>query len=482
MYKFITLLLILVINSSFISFQNEEEKAPIEILASTFEVFETKDINPVWPKFELKSLPTIIHFENGHIYSFGLPQNDKWETITVKGQKFQFSDKDPWGVTKVMMHPGFMVEGKKSFIFKMNAGMKDLTLPILTFVHERFHLHQFSYFNRDGEKSGGYSKEWDEQNQVFIGLENWLLEQFLIEKENPSRLELIKDFIAVNSARQKLLDPSSVTWEDLQQRMEGLADYVCLKTFATFPLLKDFNAETIMLKMRQNKTSVHYSVVNDAIKGRHYFVGAALGFALDFCKADWKLKTEQGAPLREILAQSLALTSVEMETRVEKIKNSLVYSRISESIKEKLSQEKGEIDGIIARYNILDGIQVRVGRPQQPFSGGGRNHKSVQMGNGKTVSIRDISFSSSRDNKWKLKFKDIPLVFEDNHGGRIFKMDGQTSIQIDDEKFSLKDLMKESKSLSFSSIKWEGTQCELHAELPGTLECSEDQVLIHFLN
>lgn len=478
MYKYLIVLFCLVAYSvTLFSVEIEEnEKKQVELLASTLESFESKEVEKIWPRFDLKTIPTIIHFKNEHIYAFGWNSNDKWDKHPIHGQTAHFSSKDHWGLTKVMMHPGFMVEGQKAFIFGLNTEIKDTSIPIITFVHERFHLHQFAHFNREDEKRSGYSKEWDEQNQIYIGMENHLLTQFLQTKDN----EFLKDFLAINQTRQSLLDPASAAWEDIQQRMEGLADYVSLKTFEVFPLLKSFSAEAAVLKLRQGKTGSHYSLVNDAIKGRHYFVGSVLGFALDHCQADWKLQAEKGMALRQLLARALPLSDQNIQERVKKIKNSAEYDRISQTIQSKLSEEKREIDAIVQAFDSHEGVCVHLGRPMQSFSGGGKNQKSIHVGKGQTALTHDTSFASSKDSRWKLRFKDIPIIFENGNGGKIFKVEEKTIFEINNKEMSLQELVGQTQSIQFTSLKFQDQHCEFSSDLNGSVQFIQGKVFIKF--
>ncbi|MBA3722597.1 MAG: hypothetical protein H0W88_09380 [Parachlamydiaceae bacterium] len=459
----------------------KNEEWQIEKLASILETFKMEEIDPIWPNFDLIELPTTVHFKNGHIYSFGLPLTSKWEKTTVNEMDAHFCDHDHWGLTKVMMHPSFDIDGEKSFIFQMNSEMSDLNLPLITFVHERFHLHQFKHFTRHEEKFARYSNEWDEENQILIGVENYLLTQFLEQPEQSiEKKELLKDFIAVNAMRQPLLTTPSIAWEDLQQRMEGLADYASLKTFQTYPLLGEIIVEQAILMMRENKTSSHYSVVNDAIKGRHYFIGSVLGFALDYYKADWKLQAEKGVPLRVLLTRAVNITDSEMHERQIRLKASPEYKKISSEIRDQLNKEKQEIELVKQNYENIEGIVLNVSRPMQPISGGGINHKNIQIGEGRTVSIQDTSFSSSRDNKWKLRLKNIPIVFEDGSGGRSFKVEKDFIVHVDGNPMKLHELKAGSKLYQFKTISLQDKACEFTSELPGVLQIIDDELTILF--
>lgn len=480
---FVSLLFTCLISfSSLSSKENLEEKQQITELASTLEAFETVQAERIWPHFKLNGCPSVVHLQNGHIYSFYLSPSSLWKKEKIRQRTVLFSDKDHWGVTKIMMHPSFAIEGKKAFVirFDTEARSDQFNLSLLTFVHERFHLYQFDSFKRKEGPPPHYVDEWKEQNQVLMELEHVLLKKFLQYSNQPHlQREFLKDFIAVNAVRLKSLSLTSVAWEDLQQRMEGLADYVSVKTFEVFPLIENFSVEQAILEMRKKKTGKVYSLVNDAIKGRHYFVGAVLGFALDFIQSDWKSEVEKGEPLRVLLAHGLGMSQQDVDERFARIKSSTEFEGIQQYIQAKLNQEKGEINQLFQAYRDTQGIPVYIARPlKQPISGGGHNHKSFHIGNGHTLSLHDTSFSSSRNQQWRLRFKSVPYMFEDPVGGRVFKLQEDALIRIDDHQILASDLKAQSASYNFSSLTWEDKHCDFIADISGEIHSSKGKIYI----
>lgn len=476
MFKCLAALLLI----SSVAFSEDQETRLIQTLATVFEEYEKPTSDEIWPGFTLNQTPSIFHFSNGHLYGFHLQTKDGWETQQLGGKQVWFRSQDPWGVVKVMMHPSFSIDGQQAFIFGLNP-KGHATLPIFTFVHERFHLHQFKHFNRDEERTANYLDEWNEENQILVGVENWLLFQFLSHNDNSAeRREDLKNFVAVNKTRVKKMAKSSITWEDLQQRMEGLADYVSLKTFVVHPIFEAYQPESMLLHMKDKKHGAEYSILNDTLKDRHYFVGATLGLALDFCGAKWKHEVEKGTPLRIILEKTLQMQTRDFEERFVKLKASPEYAKIKSEVEAALAVERKEKDRLRTAFKGTKGICVTLNNPHQPTSGGGQRHKARYLGDGEVICIRDTSYSSSQDSLWRLKFNAIPYIFEGKKGGRTFKLEPELTINLNGKECQIAELLDQVDPVLFSSLSWKGQHCEFSTELPGRLYAQDGGLVIQF--
>lgn len=474
MIKYISILICIL--TSFNAFSTVEENQ-VKILSDTHQALDLPQANEVWPGYNLQKMPTIVHFENGHLYSFNLDLKD-WEILSHSNPRLSFSANDEWGVTEVKMQPAFPIGDKEAFIFAMNSEIPEIERPIFTFVHERFHLHQFDHFNRPEEGFARYMDEWNEDNQVLIGVENWLLTNFLKDK----KIEWLKDYVAVAVHRRQIVEVPTHAWENLQQRMEGLADYVSYKTYEVFPIVGDFDMATYILEGRQNKLHGNYSILTDAMKSRHYFVGAALGIALDFCDVKgWKQEVEKGAPLQLLLDRAIGMSDDEIDERVARLKSSPDYAEIESNVLNILAYEKEQVQNSIESYKAVEGVVVGLSIPRKPISGGGEVGKRSYIGKGATMNIRDTSVSSSQDQDWQLSFKRIPYMVEDQRGVRTFKLNPQTMFEIDQERFCLQDLQKENRVLSFESLAWNDSHSEFACKLSGLLHIKDGKVFVQFI-
>lgn len=468
---FFIIFLILCLNYSYSS-----EDTQIEILKDTHQALLKNNL--VWPGFDLQKTPSVVHFESGNLYAFNL-ELEKGSLLSDSNPLISFSTDDLWGIKEKKMQPNFPIGDQHAFIFGINSNILDVERPILTFVHERFHLHQFEAFHRPEERFARYMDEWNETNQVLIGVENWLLTEFLKEK----RIESLKDFVAISLYRREIIEVPTHAWENLQQRMEGLADYVSFKTFEIYPILESFDAARYILESRENKLSGESSILTDAIKSRHYFVGATIGFALDFCEVQgWKEEAEKGVPLQLLLAQAFNLSDTEIDQRINRLQASIDYAQIQHDVLGVLAYEKEKIQSSIEAYQAVEGIVVGLAVPRKPISGGGDVQQRCYIGKGITMNIRDTSISTSQDQDWQISFKKIPYMVEDQRGVRTFKLSPQTALKIDEAMIDLHMLQQEDRVISFNSLEWDDNHSAFACTLPGKLHIKEGKVFIQFIN
>lgn len=464
---------------------NQGENKKIEVLAATFDVFQNpENISKIWPYFELNDVPTVVHFNNEHVYAFHLNSHSSdWQPIQKNHQQILFSDKDQWDLSKTMMHPAFPIEGKEAFAFGFSNNPDDIEISMITFVHERFHLHQFKHFNREAEQYANYQDQWNEENLTLMQIEEQLLTKFLTYRDNAKqRAEWLKDFVAVNTSRVGTLQASSVAWEDLQQRMEGLADYASFKTYSSFSLIPGFSAEDKMVKIRQSNLKAPFSLFQDAVKGRHYFMGSALGFALDFNNVkNWKERAEKGESLNKMLAQAFSLSDQDIKARVAKIQQSAAYHQIKEQVHQKVQNEVQEIDRVIAAYDSLDGIPVSVFNPYRSISGGGKNKKKIALLEGGLVAMGNTSHSSSEDQQWEISFDRMPYLIQEQGNLNSFKVENTLAVQYDDRTISIQEIYDNHLRLPFKAIFWKGEHSELRSDIPGEIYVKDGKVYIEFL-
>lgn len=448
------------------------EQRSIETLALTFQSFEEKGADPIWPGFDLASSPAVFHFNNGHVYAFGLKGPlPLWEKRLMNRCPVWYCPSHP--ASLVPLDPTFRIENQEAFVFCLDHGNDASDLPLLTFVHERFHLHQFQYFQK-GSAGRPLPSDYQTVDQLaWMELENRLLSHFLKTDDRKVKMEGLKDFIAVNQTRRMTMHPASVRWEDHQQMMEGLADYVSVKTFQTFSLIPSFKAEEALLEMRDKKTAGNRSLLLDGIKGRHYFIGAVLALALDDCGTkDWKKRIEAGTvSLLQLLEISMGSDENGRRERVARVKEQLDWAAIQQRIAKHIEKEKKEREQMISSFAKQEGVVINIGIPSGHMSAGGRHAKSCQLDQGRKVYVEDTSTAASEDQSWMLRFKGIPLVIEGLKGERQFKMAPDVILQVDGNLMVLKTVLEKAsdKELPFSCIEFQTPFCELSSTRPGKL-------------
>lgn len=481
MLKYIIILLILISPCRiFASEETELEERYIETIALTFHGFAKEGSDAIWPRFHLTDRPAVFHFQNGHVYGFGLTSfSPVWEKRYIHQSFVLFSSE--YQTTLPPLQPHFPFEGQRAFVMSLDQGARSPYLPLLTFVHERFHLFQFRAFPKEKVVEAEIADYQNVDLLSLIELEHRLLTSFLKTEEKAGKLEYLKDFLAINQMRRQQLHPHTILWEDHQQKMEGLADYVSVKTFQVFPYIPNFKAEEFLLKMRGHKNG---DIVNtqDAWKGRHYFVGAALAWALDLCDVqNWKLRIEkENISLQALLESVLTMTEEERNERILRVQERLQLEEIRGQIELVMEKEKKEKEEVLQEFEGLDGIVIHMGTPSGRMSSGGRHEKSCQVDRKKAL-MADTSVAATQDQLWTLRFYGIPLIFEEPNGDRMFKLHPRTRLQINGQEMSLHAILQgDQRELAFSSLSLKHEHCELESKRPGKLSVEEGMILFQF--
>lgn len=480
--KYLLKLLVLIFMihaSSFANEKGEVENRYIETLALTFKAFARGEGESIWPQFRLSDQAGVFHFQNGHVYAIGLARSSLlWEKRMIQSAPVLFCPQYP--VSLPPFQPAFPVEGQQAFVFSLDPNPDDSFLPILTFIHERFHIYQFQAFGKEEIAEPIVTDYQDADLLAWMEVENRLLVLFLQASESERKVEYLKDYIAVNQMRRHSLHPDSIKWEDHQQRMEGLADYVSVKTFQMIPCISDFNPEEYLLQMRKKKNRGLVSSAQDAMKGRHYFVGAVLGWALDFCRINWKFEIEkENVSLQAILESYFPMDEKEKLKRCDDVKRRLNWIEIRDQIAQQLEIAKKEVEKVMQDFSSQEGIVIKMGTPSGHMSSGGRHQKSYQIDNQKAL-MGDTSVTTSQDQSWSLRFTNIPIVFEEQNGDRTFKLNPEVKLQLDEKEVSLKEILQGDPEVPFSSLSLKDGYCELISKRSGKLCVEQDFIFVKF--
>jgi hypothetical protein len=452
-------------------FISKEEKHVVEQVADLLAATHQFDQNPVWPGYDLTKTPVIITFSPGHIFAFHLKsRNPAWKKIQIKGFEVLFSSEDKWEVTCSKFNPQFPIEGQTAYVFNMDKAVANQIRPYQIFVHERFHQHEFENFYPIA-LLGNYQDHLNAESIALGKLEECILAEFTIDNMGSDRLEHLRNYLAVHAMRKVLMQPSSIAWEDHQQVMEGLADYVSHKMLDVLQFFPGFkgNLELNQLLITESKNK---SYEEHAIKWRHYSIGATLGYALDFLNIPhWKnLVEREGASLNQLLEEAIPLSPNEIEMRVEECKAIYGWNQIFAEVNQSVIKFEDEVSKIVQAYDKADGIQLEIGKPLQGVSGSGSNKRLLYLANGSTVSLRDTLTSTAEDNLWRLQLKAIPYLFKKENGGLEFKIESEANIIIDGHPVSLKDLAAAKQLTFFHEIEIEGKSCHFTSEQhPGCL-------------
>lgn len=469
-----------------------QELESVKTIAQIITALHEEQASQVWPGYDLTTSPLIITFDNGHLYAFNLKSTSHaWQKLTVEKMNVLYTDKDQWDLSDVPMNPQFEIEGQTAFVFRLDVMQLDPYLPFLVLVHERFHQYQFTHFRDKHSDPDGYLDHLNPENLALMQIEELLLANFLKSYGNSTedpqpkldKLECLKNFVAVHTARGALMHSSSIQWEQNQQRMEGMADYVSMKTFDVFHLLPGFDSQTNLLTTIQGYAD-NDNVSDRVIKWRHYGVGAALGYALDFIHVNnWKEQVEvHGRPLDDLLSQSIVLSDEELAVRVKQVKKVYGYDRLLVSVQKHLTAYQNEIADHVKQFQLLEGVTVTLDSPLGvPLSGGGYDQHLYYMADGSMLSIENTSTNITRDNLWKICFEKTPFIFQGSAGEREFKVESGLQIIMDGQSYSMTDLVKTKNKKKFTSISWKGERSEFSCvQHKGVLESYQGKIFIRF--
>ncbi len=359
----------------------------------------------------------------------------------------------------------------RSGIFNFDRMPQDKEKAFEVFLHERFHTFQFSHFPRQIEQ-GRYVDHLNAENLTLMQFEERILAVFL----NEQKRDILRDYLAIHHMRQALIAPPSARWENHQQSMEGLADYVSFRFFDVFSLFPNYSGH-LKLAQQLKKYAADPNISERALKWRHYGVGAALGYALDFLQVkDWKQKIEKGDHKNSILSQTLAMAPEEILERFEYLAVACHFKEIHKHVQKVVAQFENELNDLKNAYKKLSGTVVQIGHPTQTsISGGGMTGRTLYLEDGTTISLQDTSEMATQENKWMMQTRRVPYLFQTPEGLRELKVEDDLSLYIDGQTFSLKTLVQARTTKSFSAISFEGQSSRFFAESnPGTLAVLPD--------
>lgn len=452
-------------------------------LQKTIESLQSTQDTSVWPGYNLTETPIILSFGNNHYYAFNLQSNNpEWKTLPLGNKLIHYSTEDHWGLNEVKMQSKFPIEGQEAFVFSIDLNRPlPPFLSIIVLIHERFHQFQFEHFPMEKEGLGGYQDHANIENLSLMQVEELILMDFLKTNNKKDKLEHLKNFVAINTMREAIISPTSVLWERNQQTMEGLADYVSTKAFDVAAVVPRFNAQkhvTIILE----GIKAEKNLLDRAVKRRHYGVGAALGYGLDFLQVDWKGRVQsEGIGLDELMQQQIALSNDELEERVAIVKASYHFDYLLEKTDESIKSFQKELSAQTTAYNELQGVSVVMHSPEGlGISGGGHDAHMYHLPDGGTLSIANSSMNISNDNRWKLVLDETPFLWQKMDGGREFKVDKNTKITINSKDYLVNELLNMEEQ-HFTSLSATGDFGEIVSiDHPGILKVSENKIIISY--
>ena len=475
----LALISLLMVFSSLIGVNQEHEI--VKKIEGIIKATHDPKFQEVWPSFDFSSQATLATFRNGHLYALDFTSDDpSWERERIGDQTILYSPKDTVSASQFPFQPNFKLEGKATYAFSMEPILKGDMNSYHVFVHERFHTHQFKHFPR--QRHGHYHDQWNPENLTLVKMEEKALIHFFKGK-GEERKEFLKDFIAIHQMREALIHPDSIQWENHEQTMEGLAEYVSFKLFDTFPELQVRDGQAKLIQVLETYEQ-NPEVAARVVKWRHYGVGAALAYALDELEVkDWKkMVEEQGVSMVDLLQAALPMSAAEAEERFQNwIGGAYDYEKSTKIVEKGVKNYFQAVENTLKNFDEREGIFVSIAAPRTvAISGQGKTDRQVSLPNGTQVSLRDTSTFTTSDRNWRLDLKEHPQVFQTYFGSREFKCDTQAKIWVDGKEQALSKIAQmgqEKRSFKSLRIEGKGTSFESSTH-PGQLYIDEDGAVV----
>jgi hypothetical protein len=271
-----------------------------------------------------------------------------------------------------------MLQRPKDFVSAWLKNWEFIPNPydkIKAILHEAFHVYQNKLAPQKGANESIVAQYplLDPENNALYVLEGNILKDALITEKFETRLEKIKEFVAVRSFRQSRLDSSWVEYENLNEYAEGLAKYIeykfmklgeAIEPIKEMQLLQGFNGyiETLSKQFQIALTNmVNIVAVNDnrfgnkfgagPLRFKLYDLGACQAVLLDDVMPGWKEKIFQPKEfLSNLLIKSVALSNEELKQYLAKAKLEYNYD---EAYNSKLAFEKEGKQKIEEKVNSI---------------------------------------------------------------------------------------------------------------------------------
>lgn len=452
---------ITICTACFTSARYNTESTLIHQIAQTIQCLKYFNV-AIWPGYDLSELPLVIKTKEGSIYGFNLStQNPAWKVVQSNNPSIVYADQDIWNLSQISMQDKYLLDTQEVFVF--NFGVMDQPgpdfQPLLIMIHELFHKYQFENFTPDRNK-GDYKDRDSVDNLTLAHMEEQLLINYLCAESKEEKRRFLRSFAGINQWRKELIDPSSVAWEQHQQKMEGLADYCAIKTLDTFGLYKTFAVKKHLIATLKSYSQGNRANDN-AVKWRHYGVGATIAYALDeLAVPDWKMRVQNGEiSLTDALRETLALEPEYLDQIKEKVRGHSEFLELRQLFSEAIVQNKKEIEAILNDYACSQGLQVRIDKPKCGVNGGGRSQGIYHLEDGSTVSVKDSSYSAATDNLWKLDLLEVPFLFQKRNGFREFKLSQEPLLFVDGKQLTIQELIQARDRYEFTNVRFKTPNC-----------------------
>lgn len=368
-----------------------------------------QDFSGIWPGFNSYS-PIVLNYPEGP-------------------KAFNFDSELPGGIENVALDPEYKIDNQSIFVMKYQDSF--------TFVHELFHRFQKDRFEFAREAS--YPDLYNPKNQALMQIEEEILLKYARSPSN----EIRDDYLLIRQFRMSKLDKASIHFEDKEERLEGLANYVAMKvTQNNKPIV------TMLEGLVKDR-----NVIDKSLKWRFYATGALLGEMLDKENPDWK----------EGVAHSSLFGLLEVKKDEGRLNALLANYRYSEKVKQ-MSLQLEKIQTGISRlrkdFETSSGQEIFLRFASSPSSGG-TVQKILALSQNEKVALKESGRTECLE--WTLETNQIPFIFNTKEG-LILKFNG--FLEMDGKEVDLNTIKS---PVAFKKIAWNDQQSRFRSKKEGIL-------------
>lgn len=406
-----------------------------------------KSYDHVWPKFNTQNPIILTKGTKLKAYNFK-PKSKGWSS-----KEGYFEKEDDIGeLSAIVMDPAFRFEGVSVFVFRESS---DDSFPL---VHELFHPFQQKRFLVSDEKS--YPALYNIENQALFEIEEEILQSYCLA-EGSARKTFKEEFLLIHKFRLSLLDEASQAYEDREERIEGLANYVAARiTGDKTPLIRGLKG------LRSDS-----KIVDKSLKWRFYTIGALLGFMLDEEPGDWKKEAEE-TPLIHLFKENLSSQDKVLKTL--KLLKFYRFDERKEAVKKQIDFAQKRIEDEKRAFNDLKGRSFHI-EYKSPLSSGGLVQEIIKLEDGSTLHKQLNSMAETGE--WRLGLRGQPYVMITD-SSQVFKETENLMIEMDGKKIPLNELNE--GEIAFKKVAWEGLNSKFESKKEGTLINQPGRVTLVF--
>lgn len=379
-----------------------------------------QDFSGVWPGFNTQ-MPIVLNYPEGP-------------------KTFNFDSKLPAGIEKIALAPEFKVGGEIVFVMHYQDSF--------TFLHELFHRFQKDHF--DFKESEGYPDLYNPENQALMQIEEEILLKYAKD-----RTDFLKnDYLLVRKYRMSRISEASLIFEDREERLEGLANFVAMKA------TNNIKPVIVLLEgLVKDK-----NVIDKSLKWRFYATGALMGMMLDREGKEWK---------QAVLCHSLfsQFTVIEDKVHLQELFEKYRFDEKKEAMTHQIEMIKKGVDRLQSEYKNSPGYEVQISYSSS-LSSGGTVDKILALNENEKVALKESGRTES--DEWVLETREIPFIFKTKQA-LIFKL--QDSIEVDGRRVKIENMRD---PVLFKEIAWSDNKTRFKSKKEGVLIPHENYLEISF--